>query len=149
MGTSTSLLLSLRHLTEAKLSMSDTSETDLGRLCPWCSAAVGRSATHCPTCGDALAQRESIDGLSITGVTTVDPALEAYAARPLPMPLAVPSGTGPVSNVAGTMARQAALAAPYGSSLRTGRPVDPSTVGKPAAASLEAAEQMDREDESS
>jgi len=127
--------------------MSDVNEPDQGRVCPWCSVAVLPGATHCPACGDALAQRESIDGLAIAGVTTVDPALEAYAAHPLLMPLPVPAGVGPVSNVAGTMAQQAALAAPYGSSLRSGGPVvDPSTVGEPSDAAREAAERMDRED---
>ena len=105
-------------------------------------------ATHCRVCGDALAQRESIDGLDIAGVTTVDPALEDYDAHPLHIPLPVPSGVGPVSNVTGGMSGMAALAAPYGSSLQSEAPVDPGTIGKPSDAALEAVERMDREDAS-
>jgi RNA polymerase subunit RPABC4/transcription elongation factor Spt4 len=47
------------------------------RQCPWCSAVAAVDATHCPACGAALAQRESIADLVIAGVTTVDPALAA------------------------------------------------------------------------
>ena len=128
--------------------MTHANVTNEGRTCPWCSASVAPDATHCRVCGDALAQRESIEGLDITGVTAVDPALEAYDARPPHIPLPVPSGVGPVSNVTGGMSGMAALAAPYGSSLRSGASVDPGTVGKPSDAALEAAERMDREDAS-
>ncbi|MCI4354878.1 MAG: zinc-ribbon domain-containing protein, partial [Thermoplasmata archaeon] len=69
--------------------MTDGSELGPSRVCPWCTAPVPPNATRCPACGDALAQRESIDDLAIPGVTTVDPALEAYAARPLHIPLPV------------------------------------------------------------
>jgi RNA polymerase subunit RPABC4/transcription elongation factor Spt4 len=124
--------------------MTSNNESVEDRVCPWCSASVSRDAVHCPVCGDALAQRESIDGLAITGVTTVDPELQAYAGQPLHIPLPIPSG----SNVPGTMAERAALAAPYGSGLRGGAPVDPGTVGKPSDAALEAARRMDREDPS-
>ncbi len=129
--------------------MTDANVTNEGRTCPWCSASVAPNATHCRVCGDALAQRESIDGLDISGVTSVDPALQDYDAHPLHIPLPVPSGVGPVSNVAGGMAGMAALAAPYGSSIRSSQPVDPGAVGKPSVAALEAADRMDREDASS
>ncbi len=59
--------------------MADGNETGPGRACPWCSAPVPPDATHCPACGDALAQRESIDDLAIPGVTTVDPVLGMLA----------------------------------------------------------------------
>ncbi len=39
-------------------------------------------ATHCAACGAALAQRESLGGLIIPGVTAVDPALAAFDAQP-------------------------------------------------------------------
>jgi hypothetical protein len=96
-----------------------------------------------------MAQRDSIEDLAIAGVTTVDPVLKAYAADPLHIPLAVPSGVGPVSGVPGTMARMADLAARYGSTLGSETPEDPSTIGEPSDAALEAAERLDREDSSS
>ncbi len=117
------------------------------RACPWCSTPVTSSTSHCPSCGGSLAQRESIDGVAIAGVTIVDPGHQAYADRPLHIPLPVPSGVGPVSNVTGSMAALASLAEPYGSSLRRDEPADPSSVGEPSDAALEAAERMDREDE--
>ena len=129
--------------------MIDEKEAAAGQSCPWCSAPVTPEATHCPVCGGAVAQRESIADLSIAGVTALDPALQAYDAQPLHIPLPVPSGVGPVSGVPGTMARMAALAAPYGSSIRPDGPVDLSTVGKPSDAALQAVERLDREDESS
>lgn len=128
--------------------MTTTTETHQPRACPWCSVAVPSDATHCPACGDSLAQRESIDGLAIAGVTTVDPMLRAYASRPLPIPLPAPSGVGPVSNVPGTMTGLGDLAAPYGSSIRPDSPTDPDTVGRPTDAALEAVERMDLEDAS-
>ena len=126
--------------------MADGNETGPGRACPWCSAPVPPDATHCPACGDALAQRESIDDLAIPGVTTVDPVLEAYAAQPLHIPLPTPSSVDPIGgsiNLTG-MAELAALAAPDGS--RADAPVDPNTVGKPSDAALRAVERLDRED---
>ena len=56
------------------------------RSCPWCSAPAPAEATHCPACGAALAQRTTIGDLVIPGVTTVDPALQAYASQPLRIP---------------------------------------------------------------
>jgi hypothetical protein len=132
---------------EGRSPMTDEKEAAAGKSCPWCSAPVTPEATHCPVCGGALAQRESIADLSIVGVTAVDPALQAYDARPLHIPLPVPSGVGPVSRIPRTMAEMAALAALYGR-LRPDRPVDPSTVGKPSDAALQAVERLDREDES-
>lgn len=46
-----------------------------GRRCPWCSSPATEGDTHCKACGASLAQRETLDGLSIPGVTAVDPAL--------------------------------------------------------------------------
>ncbi len=129
--------------------MTDSKATAPGRECPWCSAPVPPDATHCPACGAALSQRESIGDLAIPGVTTVDPALEAYAAEPLPIPLPIPSSVDPIggSPYLTGMAELAALAAPYGT--HTKAPVDPSSVGEPSDAALRAAERLDREDASS
>ena len=78
----------------------------------------------------------------------MDPALEVYAAEPLPIPLPIPSS---VDLIGGSpyltgMAELAALAAPYGT--RTAAPVDLSSVGESSDAALKAAEQLDREDAS-
>ncbi|HUQ43056.1 MAG TPA: hypothetical protein VM451_01405 [Candidatus Limnocylindria bacterium] len=60
------------------------SKTDTdARTCPWCAAPAAGGATRCSSCGAALAQRESIADLVIPGLTTVDPALKDYAARPM------------------------------------------------------------------
>lgn len=129
--------------------MTDRNETDPGLECPWCSAPVPPDATRCPACGDALAQRESIDNLAIAGVTTVDPTLQAYAAQPLHIPLPMPSSVDPIGgpiNLTG-MAELAALAAPANVGARA--PVDPSSVGEPTEAALLAVERLDREDASS
>lgn len=127
--------------------MTNANEDGRERVCPWCSTPVVSATSRCPDCGASLAERESIDGVAISGVTIVDPGHQAYADRPLHIPLPVPSGVGPVSNVAGSMAAMAALAEPYGSSIRRDKPADPSSVGTPSDAALEAAERMDREDE--
>lgn len=128
--------------------MTEVNETGPSRECPWCSALVPPDATHCPSCGATLAQRELIGDLAIPGVTTVDAALEAYAAEPLPIPLPIPSSVDPIggSPYLTGMAGLAALAAPDGT--RTAAPVDPSSVGESSDAGLKAAEQLDREDAS-
>ena len=36
-----------------------------GRECPWCATPAAPEATHCGSCGAALAQRESIGDLQI------------------------------------------------------------------------------------
>ena len=51
--------------------------------CPWCAAPAAHGATRCSLCGAALAQRESLGGVRIPGLTSVDPALEDFDKRPL------------------------------------------------------------------
>jgi len=107
---------------------------------------VPSDATHCPACGDAIAQRESVADLAISGVTTVDPALEADAAQPLHIPLPMPSSVDPIGgaiNLTG-MAALAALAAP--ANIGTDASVDPNTVGSPSDAAVEAVERLDHDD---
>ena len=60
---------------------SDRGPQSLDRICPWCSTDTERVLTRCPRCGAALAQRETIDGLTIPGLTDVSPALEGDSAR--------------------------------------------------------------------
>ena len=62
------------------------STADEPAACPWCAAPAAPKATRCSACGAALAQRESIGGLRIPGLTSVDPALEDFDKRPLHIP---------------------------------------------------------------
>jgi hypothetical protein len=54
--------------------------------CPWCAAIAAPEATTCAECGAALAQRESLGGVQIHGLTSVDPALADFDKRPLHIP---------------------------------------------------------------
>ena len=51
--------------------------------CPWCAAPAAHGATRCSSCGASLAQHESLGGVRIPGLTSVDPALEDFDKRPL------------------------------------------------------------------
>lgn len=65
--------------------MSDegTAATSDPRTCAWCATPAADDATTCGSCGAALAQRESLGDVRIPGLTSVDPALEDYASRPM------------------------------------------------------------------
>jgi hypothetical protein len=105
---------------------------------------VAVDASHCPACGAALAQRESIADLVISGVTAVDPALELYAAQPLHIPGPTPRGsmTGRAI-VAATL-----LAAEYvGAGLHDdSRSDELESVGRPSDAALRAVERLERQE---
>jgi len=58
----------------------------MGRTCAWCSHAAPMDATTCPSCGAALAQRETIGDLVIPGVTDVRADLLDAAGRALHLP---------------------------------------------------------------
>ena len=45
--------------------------------CPWCAEPTPADVVSCPSCGAVMAQRDDLGGLVITGVTAVDPALNA------------------------------------------------------------------------
>jgi hypothetical protein len=79
------------------------------RQCPWCAASVADDATTCPACGAALAQRESIAGLKIPGLTSVDPALEDFDKRPLHL-----RGPSPSQGVAPALLIGAVAGGPIG-----------------------------------
>ena len=128
------------------------------RTCPWCSAVASADATTCPACGAALAQRESLGDVAISGLTAVDPALAAADGRPIrlagPSPSqGVASGAvaaamigGPIGAVAiGGMA--AVVAAEYLGARRPGMggPEDLDAVGRPSELARLAAERMDHE----
>jgi hypothetical protein len=65
--------------------MTEHIEPEAARTCAWCSATAPPEATHCSACGAALAQRESLGGVVIPGVTDVHPALAAFDAQPIRM----------------------------------------------------------------
>jgi hypothetical protein len=128
----------------------------MGRTCPWCSAAAPMEATRCPSCGAALAQRETIGDLVIPGVTDVRADLLDADGRPLHIPAASTSQSmasgamvgamigGPVGLAAiGGMA--VVGAAEYlAASRRADRP-DLDDVGRPIAAAAQLVEQLDRD----
>lgn len=77
--------------------------------CPWCAAPVAEGATNCRECGAAVAQRESIGGLKIAGLTSVDPALEDFDKRPLHL-----RGPSPSQGMAPALILGAAVGGPIG-----------------------------------
>ena len=82
------------------------------RSCQWCGTTAAATVETCPSCGAALAERESIGGLVLPGVTNVDPALAAYDAQPWRIPKASPSqGLAGGSIAAAAMGGPAGLAA--------------------------------------
>jgi hypothetical protein len=140
--------------------MSDAAEPEEPRTCPWCSAPAAAEDTKCTACGAALAQRESLAGLVIPGVTAVHPALVAFDAQPTrlhgPSPSQGMASGAIVAAVAGGPAGLAALgglaavaAVEYLGSRNadgSGR-VDLESVGKPSEAALMALERIEREGE--
>ncbi|MGA3057445.1 MAG: hypothetical protein ABSE70_05325 [Candidatus Limnocylindrales bacterium] len=90
------------------------------RICAWCSARAEADRIRCSQCGAELAQRETIDGLTISGVTVVDPAL-----------------VGPETHrTIGTVwSERAGSVTIIGSQPETtSRPCDPATLGEPSEA---------------
>jgi hypothetical protein len=130
-----------------------------GRTCPWCSAAAPDSATTCPACGAALAQRESIAGLVIPGVTTIDPALQAIDGQPIhlrgPSPTqGMASGAmvaavvgGPVGlAIVGGLAASAAVEYLATGRDRGARLEHLDDLGRPSPTALQALERLEREE---
>ena len=77
--------------------------------CPWCATPTAEGATRCPSCGAALAQRESIGDLVVPGLTAVDPALKDLDGRPLHL-----RGPSPTQGVASGLVVAAAAGGPIG-----------------------------------
>ena len=129
----------------------------MGRTCAWCSHAAPANAIQCPSCGAALAQRESIGDLVIPGVTSVRADLVDADGRPLHIPGAsnaqgLASGAmigamigGPVGLAAiGGMA--VVSAAEYVAASRRGADGPAlEDVGRPIDAAAKVAEELDRE----
>ena len=84
-------------------------EARVPQTCPWCATPAPAGATRCPSCDAALAQRESIGDLVIPGLTSVDPALQDYASRPLHI-----TGPSPSQGVASGAIVAAAAGGPLG-----------------------------------
>ena len=84
-------------------------EEGSARSCPWCATPAAVADTNCRSCGAALAQRESIGDLRVTGLTSIDPALEDYASRPMHL-----RGPSPSHGVASGVMAAAALGGPAG-----------------------------------
>jgi hypothetical protein len=137
--------------------LSDVDVAD--RTCPWCSAAAPDSATTCPACGAALAQRESIAGLVIPGVTSIDPALQAIDGQPIhlrgPSPTqGMASGAmvaavigGPVGlAMIGGMAAGAAVEYMAAGRDRSAGPENLDDLGRPSPTALQALERLEREE---
>jgi hypothetical protein len=129
------------------------------RTCPWCSAAAPDSATTCPACGAALAQRESIAGLVIPGLTSIDPALQAIDGQPIhlrgPSPTqGMASGAmvaavvgGPVGlAIVGSLAAGAAVEYLGTRRDRVGVPENLDDLGRPSPTALQALERLEREE---
>ena len=130
----------------------------MGRTCAWCSAGAPADALTCPSCGAALAQRETIGDLVIPGVTNVRPDLLDAEGRPLHIP-GVSNAQGMAGGVmvaamAGGPVGLAAIggmavvgAAEYLSANRGAGGEAPAVedVGRPSASAAQVAEQLDRD----
>jgi hypothetical protein len=130
---------------------------EVGRTCPWCSEAAPDSATTCPACGAALAQRESIAGLVIPGVTSIDPALQAIDGQPIHV-----RGSSPTQGMASGAMMAAVVGGPVGLAIvgglaagaaveylgtrrdRVGAPEHLEDVGRPSPTTLLALERLER-----
>lgn len=136
-------------------SVTEPEAPDAGAQCPWCAAPAAPEATRCSACGAALAQRESIAGVAIPGLTAVDPALEDFDKRPLHIRGPSPSqGMAPALIVAaaaggpiGLMAIGGVAAVVAGEYLTTKRDGPGGggleSVGKPSEVLLQALEHLD------
>jgi hypothetical protein len=112
--------------------------------CPWCSAVTPPGATHCPSCGASLAERESLDGMPIPGVTEIDPevlrrhelthkVMSGPAAKIAALSPTVSFGLAVASTLSGEMDRRS-------------RPkATPAPIGVPSTEALQAAARLDRE----
>ncbi len=115
------------------------------RTCPWCSSVVAPGVTKCQACGAAVAQRDELAGVEISGVTEVDPALRDRSA---------------LGGLFGVQAAIAGTAAPYFAHEPLAGPpdvfelleiggtavIDASAVGQPTDFALETARQLDEQE---
>ena len=118
--------------------------------CPWCSATAPAGATSCPSCGAKIAQRDDLAGLTIPGVTGVDPNLLGSPSS-LSNPALRTQGTTNVlfaTTQVNAMLGLAGAAAILGQDMVKGalgmKDADLATVGVPSDAAIQAAERLDR-----
>lgn len=107
---------------------SDSGPRAPARVCPWCSAPAPQDRAHCSSCGASLAQREGIDGLTIPGVTDVDPALVGLDEHRTIVTLS--------SERSGSINMFMPLELPS-------RPCDPETLGEPSEAATRVVELLE------
>ena len=130
------------------------SAPDPERTCAWCGTPTAPKATTCPTCGAALAQRESIGDLAIPGLTAVDAALQDFDKRPLHLRGPSPSQGMAPALIVGAMAGgpiglaaiggvAAVAAAEYLGAGRGGAGSALENVGKPSEVVLQALAHLD------
>ena len=122
------------------------SDPGAGATCSWCSAVARPGANHCPNCGAVMAQRESLGGLVVPGVTEVDPRLsQPSLAGSLLGAQARMTALGAVGRAAGPSAElaTAALYLAKGSiEGMFGPETDLDQVGRPSQAALEMARRL-------
>ena len=114
--------------------------------CPWCSAVAEPGANQCPNCGAVMAQRESLGGLVIPGVTDVDrggrtPSLAGSMIRSqarMNMLSAVGHAGGPTVQIAAAAAMLARDS--VGGMFETGANAE--DVGRPSQAALQMARHL-------
>ncbi len=136
-----------------------TDEAATERTCPWCAATAPEAATRCPSCGAALAQRESIGDVPIAGVTAVDPALAAVDGKPIHLTGPSPThgiadaafGAAMIGGPAGLVVLggiAAVAAAEYAGAKRPGitAPEDLESIGRPSELALRALERIEAGD---
>ena len=125
------------------------------RACAWCGTpAASPEATSCASCGAALAQRESIGDLAISGLTAVDAALQDFDKRPLRLRGPSPSQGMAPALIVGAMAGgpiglaaiggvAAVAAAEFMGTRRSGSGGALEDVGRPSEVVLRAMEHID------
>lgn len=114
--------------------------------CPWCAEPASPNGFYCPNCGAVMAQYEDLGGLTIPGVTVVDPAMQART-----LTSSVVGSQSLMSTISlvgsdpgGTMIQVAAAAAFLaGDTVRgLGGTVNPEDVGKPSQSALDMAQRL-------
>lgn len=116
--------------------------------CPWCSAAAEPGANYCPSCGAIMAQRESLGGLVIPGVTDVDPGLRQRSLTGSMLGtqarMSVLSAVGQAADPSAQVATAAAMLARDSIEGMFRPATNPDDVGRPSQAALEMADRLGR-----
>lgn len=119
----------------------------IGARCPWCSAPANPGDGCCPNCGATMAQRESLGGMVIPGVTDVDPGLRqpsmAGAALGTQARMNMLSAVGHAAGPSAQIVSAAAMLAKdsIGGMFKPG--TNPEDIGRPSQAALDMAGRLD------